>query len=184
MRLRFRVLSIGWLVFTALLFSTKANAQFTEESLDNSYRLDHDAFRDDLRQDLIFEEEAPPTVYLPFAPVWSFVGSLSPLYTDNALLSPDDPQSDFYFEPDLSLRLDGRTGPNTFYRLYARSEINAFASVKDADFSFALVGARLTQDIKQWSASLIYENRHSYNEKRTPQLRKARAWEAIFINGL
>jgi len=162
--MRAKVLFRGLLALAALVvLSTTANAQFTEDSLDNSYRLDHDAFRNDLRQDLYFEEEAPPAVYRPFAPVWSFVGSLSPLYTNNALLSPDDSQPDFYFEPDLSLRLDGRAGPNTFYRLYARSEINAFASVKDADFSFALVGARLTQDIMQWSASLIYENRHSYN---------------------
>jgi len=162
--MRVKVLFIGLLALAALVvFSTTTHAQFTEDSLDNSYRLDHDAFRNDLRQDLYFQEEAPPTVYQPFAPAWTLVGTLSPLYTDNALLSPNDVQSDFYFEPDLTLRLDGRTGPNTSYRLYARSEFNAFASVQDADFSFALVGARLTQDIAQWSASLIYENRHSYN---------------------
>jgi hypothetical protein len=160
----FKVFRISWLVLAALVVcSATANAQFTGQSLDNSDRLDHDAFRDDLRQDLSFEEEAPPAVHRPSAPAWSFVGTLSPLYTNNALLSPSDPISDFYFMPDLSLRLDGRAGPKTSYRLYARSELNAFASVEEANFSLALVGAGLTRNIAQWSATLIYENRHSYN---------------------
>jgi hypothetical protein len=160
----FKVFRISWLVLAALVVcSATANAQFTGQSLDNSDRLDHDAFRDDLWQDLSFEEEAPPAVHRPSAPAWNFVGTLSPLYTNNALLSPSDPISDFYCMPDLSLRLDGRAGPKTSYRLYARSELNAFASVEEANFSLALVGAGLTRNIAQWSATLIYENRHSYN---------------------
>jgi hypothetical protein len=160
----FKVFGLGWLVLAALIFCpATANAQFTGQSLDNSERLDHDAFRDDLRQDLHDEEETAAGVDRPFAPAWSFVGTLSPLYTNNALLSTTDPISDFYFLPDLNVRLDGRAGPKTSYRLYARSEVSAFARVEDANFSLALVGARLTQDVAQWRATLIYENRHSYN---------------------
>lgn len=162
--MRCGVLCTGWLVLVAAaVISTTARAQSAEDALDNSYRLDHDAFRDDLRQDLIFEDEAPPAVYRPFAPVLGIAGTLSPNYTNNALFTPDDPQSDFYFEPDINVRLDGWIGPKTSYRIYARTELNAFASVEDGDSAFALVGARLSQDLGPWRASLVYENRHSYN---------------------
>jgi hypothetical protein len=40
------------------------------------------------------------------------VGSLSPTYTENALFRRDDRRRDFYYEPDVSLRLDGNLTPD------------------------------------------------------------------------
>ena len=52
-------------------------------------------------------------------PSWSVVGSISPTFTNNALFSRDDRRSDFYYEPDVSVRLDGYLTNDLSYRLYA-----------------------------------------------------------------
>jgi hypothetical protein len=64
-------------------------------------------------------------------PSWSVVGSVSPTWTDNALFSRDDRRPDVYYEPDVSVRLDGNLTNDLSYRLYARSQYEAFATEKD-----------------------------------------------------
>ena len=59
-------------------------------------------------------------------PSWSVVGSVSPTFTDNALFSRDDRRPDVYYEPDVSVRLDGYLTNDLSYRLYARSQYEAF----------------------------------------------------------
>src|SRR5262249_52704688 len=89
-------------------------------------------------------ENYQPVSWLPTV---SVVGTVSATWTDNALFSRDNRQSDWFFEPDVSLRLDGRLTPDLTYRLYARTEFEKFAHVRDGDNAFALWGARLTRDI-------------------------------------
>jgi hypothetical protein len=96
------------------------------------------------------------------APTLSVVGSISPTWTDNALFSRDNRLSDIYWEPDISVRLDGKFAPDLAWRLYVRSSFDQFAKVRDADEAFALVGGRLTKSIADWRLSVIYENRHVY----------------------
>jgi hypothetical protein len=105
---------------------------------------------------------APKSAPTLDAPTLSVVGTISPTWTDNALFSRDNRLSDFYLEPDISVRLDGRFTPDLAWRVYARSEFDRFAKVRDADEAFALVGGRLTQSIADWRVSLIYENRYVY----------------------
>ena len=59
--------------------------------------------------------------YVPRSPSWSVVGSLSPTYTENALFSRDDRRRDVFYEPDVSLRLDGSLSPDLSYRIFARA---------------------------------------------------------------
>ncbi len=94
------------------------------------------------------------------APSWSVVGSVAPTFTDNALFSRDNRKSDFYYEPDVSLRLDGNLTNDLSYRLYARSQYDAFATEKDGNAAVARVGARLTENWDGWRFSAIYENRY------------------------
>lgn len=96
------------------------------------------------------------------APTWSVVGSLSPTWTNNALFSESDRRADTYFEPDMTLRLDGNLTPDVSYRLYGRTEFAAFSRVDEAEAAFALWGARLSRDIAGWNASIIYENRYEF----------------------
>ena len=51
--------------------------------------------------------------FVPPSPTWSVVGSLSPTYTENALFSRDNRRRDVYYEPDVSLRLDGSLSPTS-----------------------------------------------------------------------
>ena len=83
------------------------------------------------------ENYQPPA----WAPTVSVVGSLSPTWTNNAFFSRDDRKSDWFLNSDLSVRLDGRLAPDLSYRFYVRSEIDAFAREKDADWSMGLWGA-------------------------------------------
>src|ERR1700751_940432 len=76
-------------------------------------------------------------------PSWSVVGSVSPTFTDNALFSRDDRRADVYYEPDISLRLDGYLTNDLSYRLYARSQYEAFATERDSNVAIARVGGRL-----------------------------------------
>ncbi len=61
-----------------------------------------------------------------------------------------------------TVRLDGKLTQDVSYRLYVRSEFDAFAREKDANAAFALLGARLTRNVLGWNASIIYENRYDY----------------------
>jgi hypothetical protein len=97
-----------------------------------------------------------------WAPTVSVVGSVAPTWTNNAFFSRDDRRSDGFFNGDVSLRLDGRLSPDVTYRIYARTEFDAFAHEKDANEAVALWGARLNKDIAEWRVSLIYENRYQF----------------------
>lgn len=95
-------------------------------------------------------------------PTWSVVGSLAPTYTDNALFSSSDRRGDFYLEPDVSLRLDGRLAPDLSYRLYVRTLFEAFATVTDANEASARIGGRLTKNISDWRVTVGVENRNEF----------------------
>ena len=94
---------------------------------------------------------------------WSVVGSLSPTYTDNALFSRDNRVSDAYYEPDVSVRLDGNLTSDLSYRLYARAQYEAFATEKDGNAAIARLGGRLTENLAGWRLSFIYENRYDFD---------------------
>ena len=106
-----------------------------------------------------FKESPPP---LP-APSWSVVGSVSPTFTDNALFSRDNRKADGYYEPDVSVRLDGYLTNDLSYRLYARGQYEAFATEKDGNFAVARLGGRLTENWNGWRFSAIYENRYDFD---------------------
>lgn len=97
------------------------------------------------------------------APSWSVVGSVAPTFTDNALFSRDNRKSDLYYEPDVSVRLDGNLTNDLSYRLYARAQYEAFATEKDGNAAVARVGARLTENWDGWRFSAIYENRYDFD---------------------
>ena len=80
------------------------------------------------------------------APTWSVVGSLSPTYTENALFSRDNRRRDVFYEPDVSLRLDGSLSPDLSYRIFARTQYEAFATEHLGNAAIARLGARLTQN--------------------------------------
>jgi hypothetical protein len=103
-----------------------------------------------------------PAAQPSWMPKLSVVGTVSGTWTDNALFSRYDRKSDWFFEPDLTLRLDGRLSEDVTYRLYGRTEIERFTHIRDADAAFALWGGRLTRDIGGWAASVVYENRFQY----------------------
>jgi hypothetical protein len=96
-------------------------------------------------------------------PSWSVVGSISPTFTNNALFSRDDRRSDFYYEPDVSVRLDGYLTNDLSYRLSARSQYDAFATEKDGNAAVARMGGRLTENWDGWRFSIIYENRYDFD---------------------
>jgi hypothetical protein len=100
--------------------------------------------------------------FVPEAPTLSVVGTISPTWTDNVLFSRDNRLSDFYLEPDISVRLDGKLSSDLSWRIYARTEIDRFARVREGDEAFALVGGRLTQSFYDWRLGLTYENRYVY----------------------
>ena len=97
------------------------------------------------------------------APSWSVVGSVAPTFTDNALFSRDDRRSDFYYEPDVSVRLDGNLTSDLSYRIYARTQYEAFATETGGNAAIARMGARLTEDLAGWRFSAIYENRYDFD---------------------
>jgi hypothetical protein len=96
-------------------------------------------------------------------PSWSVVGSVSPTFTDNALFSRDNRKSDGYYEPDISVRLDGYLTNDLSYRLYARAQYDAFATEKDGNAAIARLGGRLTENWNGWRFSAIYENRYDFD---------------------
>ncbi|MGM4915666.1 outer membrane beta-barrel protein [Tardiphaga sp. 813_E8_N1_3] len=101
--------------------------------------------------------------YTSMSPTWSVVGSLSPTYTANALFSRDDRRGDFYYEPDVSLRLDGKLAPDLSYRIFARAQFEAFSREHDGNAAIARLGARLTKNLYGWRISATYENRYDYD---------------------
>ncbi|MCP3470803.1 outer membrane beta-barrel protein [Bradyrhizobium sp. CCGUVB1N3] len=109
-----------------------------------------------------FKAASAPVPYYA-APSWSVVGSLSPTLTDNALFSRDNRRSDLYYEPDVSLRLDGNLTNDLSYRFYARTQYDAFATEKDGNAAVARLGARLTENWDGWRFSAIYENRYDFD---------------------
>lgn len=96
-------------------------------------------------------------------PSWSVVGSVSPTFTDNALFRRDDRRSDAYYEPDVSARLDGYLNSDLSYRLYARSQYDAFATEEDGNAAVVRLGGRLTENWDGWRFSIIYENRYDFD---------------------
>ena len=72
--------------------------------------------------------EAKDVPYTLTVPTWSVVGSISPTFTSNALFSRDDRRPDVFYEPDVSVRLDGNLSPDLSYRLYARAQFESFAN--------------------------------------------------------
>jgi hypothetical protein len=94
---------------------------------------------------------------------WSVVGSVSPTFTDNALFTRENRKSDVYYEPDISVRLDGYLTNDLSYRLYARSQYEAFATEKIGNFAIARLGGRLTENWNGWRFSAIYENRYDFD---------------------
>lgn len=97
-----------------------------------------------------------------WAPTFSVVGTITTNWTDNALFSRDNRLRDWYFEPDISVRMDGRLTQDLSYRIYVRTEFDKFFRVREADEAFALWGARLTQNVAGWNLSAIYENRYQF----------------------
>jgi hypothetical protein len=95
-------------------------------------------------------------------PSWSVLVSFSPTYTNNALFGQQERRRDFYAEPDVSVRLDGRLSSDISYRLYGRSSFNAFAEEEAGNETFALLGARLTRNILAWRTSVSYEHRYEF----------------------
>jgi Putative beta-barrel porin 2 len=116
------------------------------------------AFAADL--DLIEPQKAG---FAPTLPSWSVVGSLSPTYTDNALFSRDDRRRDVFYEPDVSVRLDGNLSPDLSYRIYARTQFEAFATEHDGNAAVARLGARLTENLYGWRLTATYENRYDFD---------------------
>jgi hypothetical protein len=102
----------------------------------------------------------PPALPLPS---WSVVGSVSSMFTDNALFTRDARKSDGYYEPDISARLDGYLTNDLSYRLYARAQYEAFATEKDGNAAIARLGGRLTENWNGWRFSAIYENRYDFD---------------------
>lgn len=96
-------------------------------------------------------------------PVWSVVGSLQGTYTDNAFLASSGRRSDFYGTPDITIRADGKLTSGIYYRFYARGEFDAFNDETDANNAVARVGARLSGELFDWTASIAYENRYSFD---------------------
>jgi hypothetical protein len=107
--------------------------------------------------------ESQKTVFLPTAPSWSVVGSLSPTFTDNALFSRDDRRRDFFYEPDVSVRLDGYLSPDLSYRIYARAQYESFATEHDGNAAVARLGARLQENLYGWRITGGYENRYDFD---------------------
>jgi hypothetical protein len=103
------------------------------------------------------------TEFVPTAPSWSVVGSLLPTYTENALFSRDDRRRDVFYEPDVSLRLDGSLSPDLSYRIFARTQYEAFANEHDGNAAIARLGARLTQNLYGWRLTAQYENRYDFD---------------------
>jgi len=101
--------------------------------------------------------------YTSIAPTWSVVGSVSPTFTDNALFSRDNRRKDFFYEPDVSARLDGNLTPDLSYRLYARAQFESFAAERDGNAAIARLGARLTENLNGWRVTGIYEKRYDYD---------------------
>lgn len=99
----------------------------------------------------------------PTAPTWSIVGTLAPSYTTNALFSRDDRRRDVFFEPDVTLRLDGKLTPDLSWRLYARSSFETFAQERLGDVATARFGGRLTQTVAGWRLTANYENRYDFD---------------------
>ena len=101
--------------------------------------------------------------FVPPSPTWSVVGSLSPTYTENALFSRDNRRRDVFYEPDVSLRLDGSLAPDLTYRIFARAQYEAFATEHLGNAAIARLGGRLTQDLYGWRLTAQYENRHDFD---------------------
>lgn len=112
--------------------------------------------------ELDLREMRDTTTTLP-VPSWSVVGSVLPTFTDNALFTRDNRKSDVYYEPDVSVRLDGYLTNDLTYRLYARSQYEAFATEKDGNAAIARLGGRLTENWNGWRFSAIYENRYDFD---------------------
>jgi|GEM_PF-2190562 len=100
--------------------------------------------------------------FVPPSPTWSVVGSLSPTYTENALFSRDNRRPDVFYEPDVSLRLDGSLTPDLSWRVFARTQYEAFATEHLGNAAIARLGGRLTQSLYGWRFTGQYENRYDF----------------------
>lgn len=99
----------------------------------------------------------------PSAPTWSLVGTVAPTYTTNTFFTRNNPVPDGYWEPDMTLRVDGRFSPDLSWRLYTRSSFEQFSRERFADVSIARFGGRLTQNIAGWRLTGNYEHRIDYD---------------------
>ena len=63
----------------------------------------------------------------------------------------------------MSVRLDGYLTNDLSYRLYARSQYEAFATEKGSNVAIARLGGRLTENWNGWRFSFIYENRYDFD---------------------
>ena len=70
---------------------------------------------------------------------------------------------DFFYEPDVSLRLDGKLSPDLSYRIFARTQFESFATERLGDAAIARLGARLTQNLYGWRITGQYENRYDFD---------------------
>jgi len=112
------------------------------------------------------QTELPPVEryeFVPSAPTWSVVGSISPSYTTNALFSRDDRRRDVFWEPDVTLRLDGKFTPDLSWRLYTRSSFEQFAQERLGDVAIVRFGGRLTQNVAGWRLTGNYEHRIDFD---------------------
>lgn len=113
---------------------------------------------------------APPAPQIS-GPTFSWVGTIAPTWTDNALFSRNNKRDDFFLEPDVSLRLDGRLSADVSYRLWVRSLFESYTRVKDANESSVRIGGRLAANFAAgWTATASYEHRHEFAGVYTNQL--------------
>ena len=126
--------------------------------------------------DLDLTEFKASTAAVPYisAPAWSVVGSISPTFTDNALFTRDNRKSDIYYEPDVSVRLDGNLTNDLSYRLYARTQYEAFSREKDSNFAVA-------RDFRAGSATFSPLLLLTY---RFSDLAEARRWRFDAVLGI
>jgi hypothetical protein len=103
-------------------------------------------------------------------PTISWVGTVAPTWTDNALFSRSNRRDDFFLEPDFSLRLDGQLSTDLSYRFWVRTLFEGYKKVKLANESSVRVGGRLAQRFAGWTATISFEHRHEFGGIYTDRL--------------
>jgi hypothetical protein len=92
-------------------------------------------------------------------PQYRLDASLPFQFSTNALLTPTNPQSDFYNSPFLKLSLGNiNLNPMLSYSIYATAGPDAFARVRTADDAAATVGGQIQETIGNFAVGGIYEH--------------------------